>query len=131
MAPHLKVNAKAPKAVFKPENLVSTYTSKQAVADGVLFDLDQVKRYFQNSPFSYVTTNLMEKGYWGNEGTITKLNIPNIIDLITAASKIFSKMPQGDRFASGRIELPNGGKQNIFIAQNETGRFTIMLPEDY
>jgi hypothetical protein len=48
-----------------------------------------------------------------------------------AANKIFNKMPRGDSFASGKIELPSGAKQEIYIAQNETGRFTIMLPQDY
>jgi hypothetical protein len=48
-----------------------------------------------------------------------------------AANKIFNKMPKGDSFASGKIELPNGAKQEIYIAQNETGRYTIMLPQDY
>lgn len=36
-----------------------------------------------------------------------------------------------DWFYSGEIELPNGTKQKIFIQQNETGRYTVMLPEDY
>ena len=107
---------------------VSIYTSNEAVEDGLLFDLDQVtSRYFKNSPFNLATTNLLSKGYL----TEDKVNVPNMIDLIMAANKIISKMPPGDRFASGRIELPNGDKQQIFIAQNETGRFTIMLPEDY
>jgi hypothetical protein len=113
---------------FKPEDAIYTYTSEQAVEDGILFDLDQVqKRYFRNSPFSYATVALLSKGYM-TEG---KINIPNLVDLIMAAYKMFIKMPRGDRFASGNIELPDGSKQEIFIAQNETGRFTIMLPEDY
>jgi type I site-specific restriction endonuclease len=29
---------------FKPEDIIYTYTSKQAVEDGVLFDLDQVSK---------------------------------------------------------------------------------------
>lgn len=114
--------------VFSPEDVVSKYSDRQAVEDGTLFDLDQVqKRYFKNSPFSYATANLMAKGYMA-EG---RVNVPNLVDLIKAASKIYMKMPQGDRFNSGRIELPSGDKQEIYIAQNETGRFTIMLPDDY
>jgi hypothetical protein len=115
--------------IFSAKDIVYTYTSNQAVEDGILFDLDQVqKRYFRNSPFSYATTNLLtSKGYLAED----KIDIPRLIDLVMAANKIFNKMPRGDTFASGRIELPNGKKQEIFIAQNETGRYTIMLPEDY
>jgi hypothetical protein len=114
--------------IFSAKNIVYTYTSSQAVEDGILFDLYQVqKRYFRNSPFRYATTNLMSKGYMTEE----KVNIPNIIDLINAAVKIFVKMPRGDSFACGKIELPSGAKQEIYIDQNETGRYTIMLPEDY
>jgi hypothetical protein len=55
----------------------------------------------------------------------------NLKDLFNQAAGIFRKKPTDDYFASGRLELPNGQKQRIFIAQNETGRYTAMLPEDY
>lgn len=58
------------------------------------------------------------------------LNIPNVLDLLTAAIVIFNKKTQDDYFVSGKIELPNGDKQTVYIAQNETGRYTLMLPED-
>jgi hypothetical protein len=60
-----------------------------------------------------------------------QLNVPNILDLLTAALRIFKKKPANDWFVSGMVELPNGKKQKVFIAQNETGRYTLMLPEDY
>ena len=36
-----------------------------------------------------------------------------------------------DTFFSGMVELPSGKKQKVFICQNESSKFTIMLPEDY
>ena len=60
-----------------------------------------------------------------------KFNYPNILDLLNQALQILKRNPRGDWFYSGKIELPSGSKQQIFIAQNETGKFTIMLPEDY
>jgi len=36
-----------------------------------------------------------------------------------------------DWFFSGDVEFPDSQKQQIFIQQNETGWFTLMLPEDY
>ena len=143
-------------SLFKEEDIVSTYTSQQAIEDGFLFDLDLLinKHYFpvKTPPLKYVTTNLLQKGYWttrckqgpqcatcevwikhsGDKLSCLEptLNIPNILDLITQALQIFNRKPEDDYFVSGKIELPSGEKQEIFIAQNETGRYTIMLPED-
>jgi hypothetical protein len=60
-----------------------------------------------------------------------ELNIPNVLDLVVAALKIYNKKIKDDWFVSGQIELPSGKKQKVYIAQNETGRYTLMLPEDY
>ena len=109
----------------------------------------------------YITAGLFAKGYWNDRckdgvkdgeqgknphcvtcdvfqqgsGNLSclkpSLNIPNITDLISQAAHIFQKKPADDYFVSGSIELPSGQKQKIFIAQNETGRYTAMLPEDY
>ncbi|WNZ28481.1 MAG: hypothetical protein IAX21_07375 [Candidatus Bathyarchaeota archaeon] len=59
------------------------------------------------------------------------LNIPNILDFIFQASQIFKGKPKDDYFISGKIELPNGDRIKIFIVQNETGRYTAMLPNEY
>jgi hypothetical protein len=112
---------------------ISVYTSDQAIEDGFLFDLDLFKYWpinanFETRPLKYVTTGLLAKGYWNPDET---LNNPNMQDLIAQSLRVFSKMRPGDYFVSGVIELPSGTKQKIFIAQNETGRFTVMLPEDY
>jgi hypothetical protein len=150
---------------FKPEDIISIYTSEQAVEDGILFDVDIIlakqpacKQFF----LKYVTTGLLEQGYWNNrcnKGVLTSeayisqtctrceelfkmhknnkpcldrtLNIPNLTDLLNQATRIFRKKPVDDYFVSGIIELPSGQKQKIFIAQNETGRYTAMLPEEY
>lgn len=79
-----------------------------------------------------VTVALMNKGYFREDET---LNIPALEDLLRQSfyiMKIKSKnFKEPDYFFSGEIELPNGEKQKIFICQNETGKFTIMLPEEY
>jgi hypothetical protein len=122
--------------LFKIGDIVFVYTSQEAVEDGVLFDLDRVLTQNPAKPFflKYVTTNLLEKGYLNppkEPDVESTLNIPNLKDLLNQATRIFRKKPADDYFASGRIELPDGQKQQIFIAQNETGRYTAMLPEDY
>ena len=115
------------------------------------------KNFFLN----YITTGLLSKGYLNDHckhgvkdgepgrnprcrtchvfldscGSLNclkpSLNIPNISDLIVQAVQIFKRKPTDDYFVSGSIELPSGQKQKIFIAQNETGRYTAMLPEEY
>ncbi len=109
----------------------------------------------------YITAGLLAKGYWndkckngvpnGQQGKDDRcpscdvfmtvvdrlsclndsLNRANLFDLINQAGRIFRKKPLDDYFVSGTIELPAGSKQKIFIAQNETGRYTAMLPEEY
>ena len=153
--------------------LVSKYTSDEAVEDGFLFDLDLLVkagliRTASQLPIKYITTSVLDLGYWKepcehhikrenigltqacrdckvfkkyyssaqavipcSEHDKQELNMPNVRDLIVAALKIFNKKPQDDYFVSGRIELPSGDKQEVYIAQNETGRYTLMLPEDY
>jgi hypothetical protein len=122
--------------LFKPDDIVFVYTSQEAVEDGILFDLDRILTQTPAKPFflKYVTTNLLEKGYLNppkEPDAESTLNIPNLKDLLNQAVRIFRKKQADDYFASGRIELPDGLKQRIFIAQNETGRYTAMLPEDY
>jgi len=115
----------------------------------------------KNFFLKYITTGLLSKGYLNDQckddvkdgeqgknpccvtcdtflhssGKISCLqptiNIPNLTDLITQAAQIFKRKPDDDYFVSGSIELPSGQKQKIFIAQNETGRYTAMLPEEY
>jgi len=106
---------------------ISTYTSEEATDDGFLLDLDIIlkdPRFF----LKYITTGLLEKGYWNPDRS---LNIPNLKDLLNQAIRIFHKKTRDDYFVSGRVELPSGQKQKIFIAQNETGRYTAMLPDEY
>ena len=116
--------------IFSKEDLVSTYLSSEAVEDGVLFDLDLMVKASSLGEFvfQYITTNLLGKGYWNQDQTI---NIPNLRDLVEQSLRVFRKKPADDYFVSGIIELPSGSKQKIFIAQNESGRYTVMLPEDY
>lgn len=150
-------------SLFEQENVIFTYTSQEAVEDGVLFDIDTIAlgKISPNFFLKYITSNLIEKGYLndrcknavrsGEQGTNPRcqtcdvflsstgklsclqptINIPNFVDLITQAAQIFKRKPEGDYFVSGAIELPSGKRQKIFIAQNETGRYTAMLPEDY
>ena len=116
--------------LFDKDDMIYQYTSKQAEEDGILFDLTNVSPAIKNSPFNYATANLINKGYLKEE----KYAIANILDLIHQAFLIMEKgtknFTQPDYFFSGKIELPNGEMQEIFIEQNETGKFTIMLPED-
>ena len=110
---------------------IYTYSDKQAVADGFLLDLFEADPRWKKGIFRFVTINLLEqKGYLTGE----KLNYPNLVDLLNQATQLVKRNSNNfkdfDTFFSGSIEFPSGRKGKIFIAQNGTGKFTIMLPED-
>jgi len=117
--------------MFDDENIVFKYTSKQAEEDGILFDVTRINKAWEKGLFNYVTKNLLNCGYTDDEGQI---NVPNIIDLLNQCNQIVRKKSDNfqnfDTLFNGKIELPNGQRQEVFIGQNETGKFTIMLPED-
>ena len=113
------------------DDVIFSYSSNQAVEDGILFDLLQLNPSWKAGLFSYVTSNLMDKGYL----TQDKVNVASVYDLLRQCLYIVKEKSNNfkdfDTFFSGTIELPSGEKQKVFIAQNETGKFTIMLPEDW
>lgn len=117
--------------MFNEQDLFHSFGSEQAVEDGVLFDLTVLRPFWKTGLFNYVTLNLMNKGY-------IKKNVPcvaNLVDLLNQALMILRAKSNGfndfDYFFSGHIILPSEVNQEVFIVQNETGKFTIMLPEDY
>lgn len=112
--------------MVKDDDFIYKYTSSDAEEDGLLVDVSK----WNKGLFKYVTTNLLSKGYLNED----KINIPNLTDLlwqcwyiVKVESKNFKKF---DYFFSGEVEFPNGTKREVFIEQNETGKYTIMLPED-
>jgi len=126
--------------MFDDIPVISTYTSEQAEDDGILYDITKVNPEWKKGLFNYITMNLLRCGYYqmeptGRRGESCSINIPNILDLLNQANQIVRKASKDftefDIFFSGDIELPSGKQQKIFIGQNETGKFTIMLPEDY
>ena len=119
--------------MFNETDVISSYTANQAVEDGILFDVAELKQGWEKGLFNYITSNILfSKGYMELD---KKVNYPNIMDLLNQANQIVKKKSNNfkefDHFFSGTIELPSGQKCEIYIQQNETGKFTIMLPEDY
>ena len=114
--------------IFSEEDVIFKYSSNQAVEDGFLLDVSVINPKWKNGIISHITTNLLGRGYFKEDKS---LNVPNIVDLLNQAAQIIKSGVKGDWFYSGIIELPDGTKTKIFISQNETGRFTAMLPEDY
>jgi hypothetical protein len=114
--------------LFEESDVISKYNSEQATKDGFLLDLSVLPLKPKNGIFSHITTTLLSKGYFEENSSIRTINL---IDLLNQAVQIIRRAGKQDWFYSGIIELPSGAQQKIFIAQNETGKFTIMLPEDY
>ena len=98
--------------------VIDKYTDSEAVEDGFLVDTSHLSKTFNK-----VTRALYDLGYDDNT--------PNLMDLMAQATVIVKRKKKPDHFYSGLIELPSGSKQKIFIVQNESGAFTLMLPGDY
>ena len=111
--------------MFGAEDVIFSYTSQQAAEDGILVKLSALG--FNVEPFNYVTNNLLSKGYLGED----EPHLEAIDGLLNEAILIMAHAGKGDWLYSGEIALPSGEMQKIFICQNETGKFTLMLPEDY
>ena len=118
---------------FSDAAVVSVYTTDQATEDGILLDIRKVNPEWERGMFSHITMNLLAScGYVNDDDT---LNIPNLLDLLNQSLQIVRQKSDNftkpDYFFDGEIELPSGARQQVFICQNETGKFTILLPEDY
>jgi hypothetical protein len=112
--------------------VIHSYNSDEATDDGILFDMNEIKGLIndvEKGIFSHITSNLLfSKGYM-KEGE--DISLVNLLDLLNQCIIIMKKKIKLDTFYSGKIELPNGEKQMVFIELNETGRYTILLPEDH
>ena len=114
-------------------NFFLKYITTGLLSKGYLNDRckDGVKDGMQGKNRCCTTCDIFHQSRGNLSCLKPSLNIPNITDLISQAVQIFKRKPADDYFVSGSIELPSGQKQKIFIAQNETGRYTAMLPEEY
>lgn len=116
---------------FNEEDVIYSYTSEQAEQDGILFNVTRANQKYEDGPFNYVTFNLLNRGYIKNG----QIDLNNLNDLLCGAFQIIKRksnnFTQIDAFFAGKIELPDGSKQEIFIELNETNKFTILLPEDH
>lgn len=110
--------------------VISTYTTEQAEKDGILVSTAGMNADWADGPFSHITANLLELGYREENGDV---RVVNVIDLLNQALIICQRLSKvrKDHLYTGQVELPSGKKQEIFMAQNETGHYTIMLPGDY
>lgn len=111
---------------------IYTYSSQDAINDGILLDITKLNDKWKDGLFSFITTNLLDTHQYIIDDEI---NIVNLSELLSQCFLIVKKksndFKEFDHFFSGFIETPSGDKVKVFICQNELGKFTIMLPEDY
>jgi hypothetical protein len=112
--------------------IIFEYSSQDAINDGIFLDIREINDKWQDGLFSFITTNLLETHQYIVDD---KINIVNLSELLSQCFLIVKKKSNNfkefDHFFSGFIETPNGEKVKVFMCQNELGKFTIMLPEDY
>ncbi len=113
--------------------VIYSYTDEQAIEDGILIDLSVINPDWKRGIINMMTNNLAVKLEILKEDKATggiKFNVPNLLDVLNQSVQIIKKNPP-DTFYSGSIEVFDGTKKKVFIGQNGTGQFTLMLPEDY
>lgn len=107
---------------------IYSYTEDQAVEDGILTKTDDIFPKMSQHLVSHITTNLLQsKGYEEN-GEIKRACV---IDICNVFGPKIRKILGKDSFLSGYMQSPNGERFKVFAQQNSTGRWTLMLPEDY
>lgn len=111
--------------VFGP--VIMSYTSDQAVDDGMLISTDALFPHQPQHLISHITTNLMQKGY----ETKGAISLASVMDLCNFLGPKIRQILGKDTFLAARVEGPNGDKFKVFAEQNEKGRWTVMLPEDH
>ena len=123
--------------IFNSSDVVSIYTSDEATEDGILFDLSK-SSFFKNEHFNFVTTNLLSDLNilsFSSKLNSDVINTPMLLDLLEQAKRIvLNKIRETlteDTFYSGIVRSQDNQSIRIFICQNETGLFTLMLPSDY
>ena len=123
--------------LFTAADVVSVYSSEQATEDGILFNLSE-SVFFKNKYFSFVTTNLLldlNILAYNSEKQMDVINTSMLLDLIEQAKRIVLNKIQetlsDDHFYSGVVRSSKNESIRIFICQNETGLYTLMLPSDY
>lgn len=119
-------------SLFDEADLISSYTDRQAVEDGVLFDVTELSKVspsinWSEGPFTYVTANLCySKGYLRDGATPS---IPNFLDLFRNMGEHMRKTGP-DYFYSMNTEFPDGSRGTVWAKENMSGGYTLLLPED-
>ena len=120
-------------SLFKDAKIISTYTSIEALEDGCLFDITIIKKEQEKGLFNYITNNLLDN--YGILITNEKMNIPGLMDLLNQSNQAIKRISKNytkfDHFFNFEVENVNGEKIKVYAVQNETGKFTLMIPGDY
>ncbi len=107
---------------------IYSYTEEQATDDGILTKTDDIFPKMPQHLISHITTNLLQsKGYEENR----EIKRACVLDICNVFGPKIRKIVGKDTFLSGYMESPNGERFKVFAQQNSTGRWTLMLPEDY
>jgi hypothetical protein len=119
--------------LFGDAEIISSYSSRQAVADGVFFDVTELSKVspstaWKDGPFSYVTSNLCySKGYL-KDGEPPR--VANFLDLFRTVQE-HMRVKGPDHFYNVPVEFPDGTTGEVYASLNEHDKYTLMMPEDY
>lgn len=104
---------------------ISVYTSEQAEADGVLIKVEHPQiNYITHSVMEECITPFIEDDLADDEKVIRANEL--IATLLKSVVAEIIKINKLDWFYAVEVQ-----GRKFFVAQNETGKLTLMFPEDY
>ena len=122
--------------LFKPEDIVSVYTNEEAVEDGNLNrPRPNLKPKTSQTLLSQIRHNQPTRKRLLQPAKRTRRRKhpqhPQPKRPTQPSSQNLSQKTSRRLLCQRQIECPDGQIQRISIAENETGRYTAMFPEDY
>lgn len=121
----VKVLADKIKDIDGPRSPIKYITTNLLTKYGYMreYQGDQVCGHtFKDVNGEWIKATIEECPYCYKKANEIKFNYPNLIDLLNQALHIIKRSGKVDHFYAGKIETPDGTRQQIFIVQNETGK---------
>ncbi len=113
--------------VFSDADVISSYTSEQAIDDGVL--VEAFPKQFPKLLLTNAVFTTIEEKIEGTQRTLEQAIIPLFQDAVMLFRAAQKKDPNEYLVTKG-LEGNVTGK-DLWVAMNEYGGLTIMFPEDY
>jgi hypothetical protein len=116
--------------------IIYAYTNEMAVDDGVLVDISSLNLTFESKPINRITSNLFwqeQKKYPLSDEQLTAqlADCDDDQEPVNFDLEAFGKVIAGQLATAGGSDYLRTLPGPIWLVENETGGWTLMLPSDY